>query len=411
MLTRRHWIPPLGLAFGQLCHGLSWVLALWIAMRVGVRTLSLADVAWIHLVALGWITVTAFSVLLHAIPSFTDVTWRYETLARSALFASAPAIAAFVMTLLWAPQATGIVATLLAGALLTYLVTAWVTLRQAVRSTHRVERAVARAFAGTLAIFAAVVILGVALSWMLSGIRLPTAIALLPPAHADLALFGWLTLLIYGVSARTLQPITGNRSSRPRLHVIVGTTTLLGAPTLAIGSAIGTSWVLWLGGGLIAAGAATYISDVCVLLMRATVPHRAPQAFVGAGIVWLAVAVVLGACVLAGIPCAEAFGFVMLAGWVAQFVNAHVFHIGVRLIATIYRGDDDETRPQHLLDARWALCVFAAMQIAVGAITAGLLLHDAGVTAFGAAAGLAGWIAMMGALVKARIQAMSWPEM
>lgn len=400
MFARRHWIPPLGLGFGQLCHGLSWIFALWTALRVGIGWPSPPEIAWIHLVALGWVTITALSVLLHAIPTFVDVTWRYETLARYALFAAAVAVGAFIVALLWAPVTLGIVATLLAFALMTYLATAWATLLQAFRSADRIDRAVARAFAVTLAVFAVAVILGAMISWLVTGARMPASIAMLPPAHANLALFGWLTLLIYGVSAGTLRPITGNRSSRPAVHVVVGTSTLLGAPLLAIGSAIESSMLLWLGGALVAAGAGAYISDVISLLARATIAHRAPQAFVAAGVSWLAVAMVLGAGTLAGMPWQAAFGFVMLAGWVGQFVNAHIFHIGVRLIATIYRGDDDETPPQALLDARWSWSVFAAMQVAVALVAVGLLSGSVRAVAVGAAVGLTGWVAMMAALTK-----------
>lgn len=403
MFTRRHWIPPLGLAFGQLCHGLSWILALWIALRVGITSLSLPEIAWIHLVALGWVTVTALSVLLHAIPAFLDVPWRYETLARYALFATAVAIAAFIIALLWAPLTLGVVATLIACALMTYLVTAWATLWQAVHSADRIDRAVAGAFAVTLAIFAIAVILGAAISWMAAGARVPASIARLPPAHANLALFGWLTLLIYGVSARTLRPLTGNRSRRPSLHIVVGNTMLLGAPLLAIGSAAEWSWALWLGGALVAAGAGVYIGDVTDRLMRATVPHRVPQAFIAAGLTWLAISMLLGAGVLAGMPWPAAFGFVLIAGWIGQFVNAHIFHIGVRLIATIYRGEDDETAPQELLDPRWTWCAFATMQIAVALVGAGLVSSYAPSVAVGSVAGLIGWVSMVTALAKSRV--------
>lgn len=405
MFERRHWIPPLGFAFGLLCHGLSWVLALWIALRVGVSAFSPAEIAWIHLVALGWITVTALSVLLHAIPSFFELAWRYETLARNALFVSALAIAAFVVSLLWARPAVGVVATLLAVALLTYLATAWATLQPAFRSSERAERAVARAFTVTFAALATAIVLGGMIAWLAAGARVPEAFVQLPPAHANLALFGWLTLLVYGMSARTLRPITGNRSSWRALHIVVGTTTLAGAPLLAIGSAMHVGWVLWFGGALVAAGAGAYATDTIALLLRATVAHRAPQAFVGAGVAWLLVAMLLGAGVLAGMPWQGAFGFTMLMGWVGQLVNGHVFHIGVRLIATIVRGDDDETRPQQLLDSRWSFCTFALMQGAIVIVLIGLIRGDSRTVAFGAVLGLIGWVAMVGALANARVQA------
>lgn len=402
VFERRHWIPPLGLVFGQLCHGLSWLLAVWIALRVGTASIALAEIAWIHLVALGWMTVTALAVLLHAIPAFAEVTWRCETLARYALAVAAGLVAALVVALLWAPPALGIVATLLACSLFVYLATAYMTLEQTAHSPDRVDRAVARAFALTFGVFAIAIALGVTIAWMLAGARVPLWVAQLPPAHASLALFGWLTLLIYGVSARTLRPITGNRSNLPKLHIFDGAATLAGALLLALGAAITVSWLVWLGGALVAAGAVVYIVDVTLLLARATVAHRPPQAFVAAGLVWLAFAMVLGAGVLAGRSWQVAFGFVLLAGWVGQMVNAHIFHIGVRLIATIYRGEDDETRPEALLDARLAWLVFGAMQLAVAAVAAGLLAGIAPVAAAGAAIGFIGWMVMMTALVRAR---------
>jgi hypothetical protein len=402
LFERRHWIPPLGLAFGQLCHGLSWLLAVWIALRAGVGSVWPAEIAWIHLVALGWVTVTALAILLHAIPAFVDVTWRYETLARYALGVAAAAIAAFIAALLWALPALGAAATAVACSLFVYLATAWLTLRRASRSHDRIDRAVASAFALTFGVFAAAIALGATIAWMLAGARVPSWIAQLPPAHANLALFGWLTLLIYGVSARTLRPITGNRSSRPVLHRVGGSATLVGAVLLAIGTATALSWATWLGGAFVAAGAAAYIADVAPLLVRASVAHRLPQAFVAAGLVWLAVAIVLGAGVLAGMRWQEAFGFVLLAGWVGQMVNAHTFHIGVRLIATIYRGDDDETRPETLLNAQLTWLAFGAAQLAVVAVAAGLLAHSAPVVAAGAAIGVVEWVVMMTALALAR---------
>jgi hypothetical protein len=83
-------------------------------------------------------------------------------------------------------------------------------------------------------------------------------------------------------------------------------------------------------------------------------------------------------------------------------VNGHIFHIGVRLIATIYRGDDDETRPSELLDQQRPWFAFAAMQLAVALIVEGLVARSADVTGAGAAFGLLGWITMISALASAR---------
>jgi hypothetical protein len=99
----------------------------------------------------------------------------------------------------------------------------------------------------------------------------------------------------------------------------------------------------------------------------------------------------------------------MLAGWAGQMVNGHILHIGIRLIATIYRGEDDETEPRELLDARRPWLAFAAMQTAVALVTAGLVARFDPLTAAGAAIGLTGWIALIGAVANARRTALQLP--
>jgi hypothetical protein len=402
MFARRHWIPPAGLLFGQLCHGASWLLALGIAVVLDADPTTLPAIAWIHLVVLGWITVTAFSVLLHAIPAFLDVPWKHESFARICLGAGAAAIAAFVVAVCVAVPALGIVATIVAVALFAYLTTAWETLASAFASEDRVDRAVARAFAITLGMLALAILLGLTLAWALTGAFVVPWTARLPAAHANLALFGWLTLLIYGVSARTLRPLTGTRSRWPKMHVVTGSATLLGALVLPAGIALQSYAITWIGGVLLALGAACYVVDTADLLMRSTNKHGPPKAFVAAALAWLTVAIVLGAGVLLGHPWQAAYVFVLLMGWVAQMVDAHVFHIGVRLLATMYRGDDDETPPGELLDGRLAWAAFALFQFAVAAITAGLLVPSKSACAAGATAGLFAWIVTMSAMLAAR---------
>jgi hypothetical protein len=89
-------------------------------------------------------------------------------------------------------------------------------------------------------------------------------------------------------------------------------------------------------------------------------------------------------------------------GWVAHMVDAHIFHIGVRLVSTIYRGDDDETRPIELLDPRLAWLSFLLFQFAVAAITAGLLLPSSTACEAGAASGFVAWLVTMSAMLAAR---------
>jgi len=403
VFSRRHWIPPGALIFSQIAHGFSWLLLLWIGLSVTAAGPGLAGIAWVHVVALGWATMAAVGILLHVIPAFTDVTWRWETLARWSVAAFGLGVVVFVLGLLAWPQAIAGGAALILLALIGYCIAAFSTLAATVKG-ERVERAVGRALAINLLFLLLTAFIGAGLASMLSGMHVPAWLAALPASHADLGMFGWASLLIFGVSVRTIRPISGERSRFPSAHIIVGTSVLLGVVLLAIGLAASPT-LAWIGGGLIAIGAIVYAVDMVDVLSRATVPHRAPQAFVVAGIIWLLLGLVLGAGTLMGQPWQAAFVFLILAGWIGQMIDAHIHHIGVRLLATIYRGDDDETRPEELLDARRSWFAFAAFQIAIACGAIGLLgLHT--LVAVGGAVGFIGWLAMMRNLATARSRAM-----
>src|SRR5579875_3324522 len=79
---RPHWIPPGGLLAGQLSFGAAWLALVGIGTRHGG---TLAPLAWVHLVALAGVTTIALSILIHALPEFTDATWRRERMARIAI--------------------------------------------------------------------------------------------------------------------------------------------------------------------------------------------------------------------------------------------------------------------------------------------------------------------------------------
>ncbi len=407
MFLRRHWIPPGGLLFAQAAAGLSWIVLLWIALSGSINSISGPALAWIHLVALGWFTVAALSILLHVIPGLTELRWRFEGVARAALGSFAVGVAAFVLSLLFALRFAGIFATALFVVLLCYATMAWMTLAQAHRLERR-KRALARALSIVLAMLVTVAGLGVLLALFISGAVAGAWIARLPAAHATLGFYGWLSLLVYGISAQTVRPICGTKSRFFWIHIVVGTSTLIGAPLLAVGLALASAVGVWLGALLLGLGALAYAVDMGDILRRATTPHRPPQAFIAASVVWLLIAIALGASVLVGRPFSLAYGFVLLVGWVGQIVNAHMLHLATRVIATAYRGDDDETRPQELLDARFSWSCFALFQVSVGLVVCGLAFDLPWAATAGASAGIAGWVAMLAGFVIARGRARSY---
>lgn len=408
MFARRHWIPPAALVYAHLAHGFSWVLLLWAAWSASAQH-GYVGFAWIHTVALAWVTMAAFAVLLHAMPNFVDVEWRGETVARWCLVAFGAGAALLIYGFLANARMIGGGGDLLLAAIVVYLGTAFWTLSQAMRG-ERVQRAVARAFSGTLLFLLATAVIGYGLAGLLSG-RGVTWAASLPSAHAALGTLGWLSLLIFGVSMRTLRPISGGVQTRFRwMHIIVGTCTLIGVPLLAAGLAVQNYALAWIGGALFALAALGYAFDVFDVLRRARNPHRPPQAFVAASILWFLAALYLGARALSVEPWQDAYIFALLMGWIGQMVLAHFHHIGVRLIATIYRGEDDETRPQELLESRLTWFTFAAFQIAIVLVVIGLLHHWLGLIARGSIFGIAAWIAMSANILAARARAKVLPK-
>jgi hypothetical protein len=406
MFLRRHWIPPAALLYAHAAHGFAWLLLIWAAWTAGAH--GYLGFAWIHTVVLGWVTMAALAILLHALPNFVDVEWRGQTVARWSLVAYAAGAALLIYGFLGNTRVLGPAGDLLLAAIVVYLGTAFWTLAQALRG-DRVQRAVARAFGGTFLFLLATAVIGYGLAGMLAG-RGTLWAASLPSAHAALGTLGWLSLLIFGVSMRTLRPITGQATNRRWMHIVVGSFAVLGVPLLAAGLATQNMLLAWIGGALFMFAALGYAFDVFDILLRATNPHRPPQFFVACSVLWFLAALVLGGATLAGKPWQPAYIVALLMGWIGQMVVAHFHHIGIRLVATVYRGEDDETPPQELLDPRFSWLTLAAFQIGIALVVAGLLENKLGPIARGGIFGATGWIAMTVNVAVARARAKALPK-
>ncbi len=402
MLLRRHWIPPGALIFAQLAHGASWILLAAVAFQSTVSVASGAGLAWVHTVALGWLTMAALGILIHVVPGFTGVRWRGERAARLTLVAFG--VGVVWVGAGWFLQPRGGWDGRVAEAIpvCAYFVLGASTLRQAA-AVGKTEAAIGRALMVNLSFLVAVALIGAFMAGTLVFGWYPTLFARLPAIHAEAALYGWLTMLVYGVSARTMRPICGAQSRIRRLHVVAASSVLFGPIFLAVGLGTGVEPVEWIGALILGFGAIGYSLDVLDIVRRATIPHRPPQAFIVASVVWLIVATLLGFGLLLGKPWGSAYVFVMLVGWIGQMANAHFLHIGVRLIATVIRGDDDETRPAALLDPTLSWFAFAVLQAAVALGCYGLLSGDANAIATSAAFGFVAWLASIAnAVVAAR---------
>jgi hypothetical protein len=398
------WIPARALVLGQLAHGSSWLVMVYLAFS-GRLDSRLLELGWVHLVALGWLTLTALAVLVHVIPAFTDGEWKGERTARRSLAVFALGVTLLVGAFL--TERTSLLpwgAGLIAFGLFGYALPASMTLARA-RQGDRTAAAVARALAVTLSFLLLTAALGVAFTFALNA-WLPVAIlAKGAPIHAILGIVGWLSLLVVGVSAKTIGPITGGRSSEKWKHIAAATLSVAGLALTASGFSTGASALTKGGLIVLSAAAIIYTGDMFSILRRATIRHRPPQAFVAASIVWLVVATALGWGAIANATYASAWLYVMLIGWLGQMVNAHLLHIGIRLLITAVRGDDDETRPGEVLSNTLSWSAFVMYQFAIGTGAIALLIGSTALLLVGALFGFLAWTAMALNVMHARRRA------
>lgn len=384
MFARRDWIPPAALIYAQIAHGFSWLLIFWAAWSGNLAN-PLYGFAWIHTVALAWVTMAALAILRYALPNFIGVPWRGETAARWSIVAYGAGVPLLIGAFLRDPVVLPFAGALVLAALAVYLGTGFATIASAMRG-ERVARAVARAFGGTFVFLLATAVIGFGLTLNL--------VTTLPAAHADLGTLGWLALLIFGVSMRTIRGITGEMTRFRWMHIAVGSLSVLGVPLLAAGVALHITALAWIGGALFGVAAVGYAFDTLDIVRRSSNPHRPPQAFIVAGILWFLIALAIGAGVLAGRPWQQTYGFVLLMGFVGQYVNAHMYAM----------------QPQDVLETRLSWYSFFAIQIAIAVIAAALLNESAGLAARGALFGAVGWIAMVANVLAARGRAKISPK-
>lgn len=404
------WIPPEPLVFAQAALLVSWCL-LFAAGAQGAFGPSPIGFAWIHTVALGWLSSTAMAFLIHVLPTFLDAPLRFPRLARTAPWVfQAGTIAIVVGFALWDLRAVAAGGALVLVAVALVLISFFATAVSAMRHDSRTVRAVARAFAIVFCSLALTIVLGfaVALGLNLGG----NFVVAWARVHASLGAIGWLSLLVAGVSARTYNQLLGRAPGRGA-HVSASSLALIGLATWIVGFLLPNATVAFVGGGLIALGAFIYLCTALVALQSSTAEHRLPREFVAASVFWLCIAIAYGLADMLGYNVAAPLVFALLIGWIGQNVNAHMMHVGIRLLATIVIHDEDETRPIELLDRRVGLASLILYQIAIGCAISGLtiengaLLETAGALGFAAALAVVLNIGVAGRAAAARRQAVA----
>ena len=199
--VRSHWIPPFPLAAGLAFQCIAWSLVLVhaVAPSFGI------ELAWVHDVALGWLTLVALAVLIHVIPGFTSLDWRGEGAVRTAVIVAAVATLALVVSFALAISAGVVIAAVSVSiALLVYATLAIATLCQPASDVK--SAAIARGLTATQVALALTALMGTLPALGYAGVPALLSVA---PSHAVLGIVAWLMLLTSGVSMRTFQPPHG----------------------------------------------------------------------------------------------------------------------------------------------------------------------------------------------------------
>lgn len=391
-LKVRHWIPPEALVFAQVSLLVSWVL-LFVAGREGSAAASPLAFAWIHTIVLGWLTMTALAFLIHVLPTFTETSLKLQGLARGALWLFQAGVVLLVAGFAaWKPMLIAWGGGVTAIAVLAALTSFIATTGAALRSDDNVVRAVARAFLIVFVMLACTVAVGLAM-----GARLAVgngAVLRLALVHATMGLFGWMTLLVLGISMRTYNVLLGYRIGRAA-H-IAASSFVLGGVAVAVAAILASQSIVAAAGAvLVIVGA--LIADVSTLrgLRLARAEHRLPREFVAASAFWLLVAIAYGVAGLFGFDASAAMLVALLLGWVGQNINAHMMHVGIRLLATIVISADDETEPRDLLDRRIGVASWILWQLSIAAAVLGVRYSNGALLEAGAIVGFAATLAVL----------------
>jgi hypothetical protein len=396
------FIPPEPLLFAQFTLLVSWI-ALFVAAGQGGFGASPSGLVWIHAVVLGWLTTTSLAFMIHVVPGFTDVEWRYERLARASLWLFQPGVIVLLAGFwLWKPSAIAIGGSIVTAGLIAFVIPLAATIAVALRSDDRVARVVARAFIIVTSALLVTGILGLVMAFGLANGQPGTL--RLAPIHGTIGVVGWICLLVAGVSSRTFNRLIG-RADRRVPHIATSTLGLCGYLLWVAGTIADRDALIVAGAVALVASAFFFAGSTLWSLRYATAKHRLPQEFVGASAIWLVVAALLGAANFAGFEMSGPMLFALLIGWVGQTVNGHLMHTGVRLLATMVISDDDETQPVALLDRRAGVASFYLNQICVACGVVGLAIASSTLVQAAAIAGICSMIAMFVNMLHARAAA------
>jgi len=267
--------PPTRLPLVHFLAGLAFLVA---AAAVGVAA-SLAagpwvEVAAVHLLVVGWVCVTIMGAMTQFVPVWSGVELHSRRLASVQL----PLVVGGVLVLTAGLLTARLAWLPVGGALLTLgLWTFCVNLAGTLAATRPLD-VTERHFALSLAFFAVVPALGLALGWGLARPDAPVPYARVADAHATLAVFGAVLTTVAGALYQLATMFTATDLDRldRRLQRVETLVYPAGVVVLAAGRLLGRPGVARAGGLLVVAGLLALAVVLCRRLVAAQV-ERTPM--------------------------------------------------------------------------------------------------------------------------------------
>ncbi|MHB1287120.1 MAG: hypothetical protein ACYCYP_11305 [Leptospirales bacterium] len=370
------FISPAGFLFMHLFQGVGWILLLAMA-SVGGTWGSAISFAVIHAFGLGFLSLAVLSVLVHVLPAACHIPvggklsdrWHIGVV----IFGTALVVSGFGLENFRLS---------LAGALLIFVSILFTVLRVSYELLKGSESwkmepwILGLMILGSLIFFLSGISLGTFMLYHFLFPPLPPSFEFLPIVHATLMVAGWLALIVTTVFSRTSGPLLGFTVPFRRACAAWG--------AMAMG-------ILLVGIGLLAHDRSVWISAFSVsiivfllyngslipFIFRSHPVNPVPRRYLISSVFYsMTGASILVLFVLLKLPVATmGVLFIFLMGWLGQFLIAHLYHLGPRLLSLLQQGTNDLTPPIALLEMRRSLLTFFLYQAGIGLSTLTLLFQ------------------------------------
>lgn len=359
------FISPLGFLSMHLFQGAGWLLLAWITNRREPFGTPLFF-AMLHAFGLGFLTLAAFSVLVHVLPAAAGLSVGKTFRDRIPVWGLGLGAIFFVTGWLLPDLRLSFVGG--AGILLSTGYFLGRVLKELIIPKNRPFRKNG-GLGGMIAIALSFLVIGVVLGlWMLHALLYPSngfVLVRLPLVHALSMIGGWLTLLVMAVFLRTSGPLLGHPVATIRSSLawgLVATGLLLGFTGFL--SSLRFLTVIGLATGIL--GLVLYGRPVIIALQKSRPMNPVPRWFLLSAVSWLLLG--LAILFLSFIDHASFLpGLLMifLVGWLGQFFLAHLYHLGPRLIGILRNGPQDMTPPVALLERTRSGATFSLYQAGI----------------------------------------------